>query len=117
MARQPKKEDEKVETLSTHSTEPVPDEPGKMTAAAQKAQPKEPTILEPAKAVAKAAPSPDPKVKWYRVMADRNVMSSNGFRARLRMGKELNSTQYNIAKLRAQGVQLQEMDPSEVSAL
>lgn len=52
-------------------------------------------------------------VTWYRVLADKFITGNGGFRSKLRAGKEFSSSMYNPKKLRAQGVQLQEITVEE----
>lgn len=51
-----------------------------------------------------------PKPVWYRVIVGGPVLE-NGFRTRIKEGKELNSFNYNIRKLQSQGIKLQQFDP------
>lgn len=124
MARQPrtgattperKKEDEQVETLSNAPVENIPEESGGVTGAAAKAAPKDPVMKAPAKAVAEASAAEEPTVQYARVMADKRIQGSSGFRSVMRAGKEISSTQYNFKKLRAQGVQLQEISKEDLT--
>ena len=51
-----------------------------------------------------------PKLLWYRVLVGGNVLE-NGFRTRMKEGKEINSFNYNIRRLQQQGIKLQAFDP------
>lgn len=60
-------------------------------------------------------PNPDaeaaaPKPSWYRVIKGGTVLE-NGFRTRMKEGKEINNINYNIRRLQQQGIVLQEFDP------
>jgi hypothetical protein len=55
-----------------------------------------------------------PKAKWYRVLQGGTVLE-NGFRCRIKEGKEINSFNYNIRKLQQQGIRLVEFNPEELA--
>ena len=55
-----------------------------------------------------------PKVRWFRVKKGGTVLE-NGFRTRLKEGKEINTANYNVRKLQQQGIQLEEFDPVTVT--
>ena len=55
-----------------------------------------------------------PKPLWYRVIVGGTVLE-NGFRTRMKEGKELNSFNYNIRKLQQQGIKLQQFNPDEIA--
>lgn len=61
------------------------------------------------------ADKPSPPVKKYRVTSPDKHAKSNGHRALLRQGKIVSEQHYNIAELKAQGIQLQELQPGEAS--
>lgn len=109
----PAKEQEEVTTLSQSPVEQMPEEAGTMTGATAAVAPKVPEHKGPAKAVAEPVAGPVKQVKYYRVLNDRSITGSTGFRARIRAGKEFNDTQYNPARLKAQGVQLVEIGEAE----
>lgn len=130
MARQPKakavaaaaatNDEEKLQVLSHTPVEKMPEEAGTMTGAAANAAPRPPEEKQPAKALQQAEPEAvelAPKPTWYRVLHDKKITGSTGFRATVRAGKELSSHMYNIKKLRAQGVKLEEIPLEEVSSL
>ena len=116
-----KKEDEHVTTLSNAPLDPVPEMGGEMTAAAADAVAalNPPRDLGVAKALVDAEPetlAPEaPAVQWFRVLADQYVMGAAGVRVKLRAGKELSSSQYNVARLKAQGVRLEPIEPGQVT--
>lgn len=120
MARQPKandkKKEENVTVLSNEPIEEVPDRPGEMTTAASAAAPHDPVNKGVARGVGEASANAQPKaVQWYRVLVTKRIKGMTGFRAVLNAGKELNDQQYNVKQLKAQGVQLEKIDASEVS--
>lgn len=59
------------------------------------------------------ADKPSPPVKKYRVISQDKHARSNDHRALMRYGKIVSEQQYNIKELRAQGVQLEELQPGE----
>jgi hypothetical protein len=113
MARQPNRtedDDAKVETLSHTPVEPIPEEAGLMTEAAMSAV-REPEFKGDAKAL--DVEREEVPVKWYRVLADKNITGASGFRARMRAGKEFSNIMFNPQKLRAQGVQFEEISADQ----
>lgn len=52
-------------------------------------------------------------VRWFRVLNDKFITGNAGFRSKVRAGKEFNTTQYNPAKLRQQGVKLEEISEED----
>lgn len=125
MARQQKKNpevgdtnekgNEQIQTLSNADVDPLPEQG--LTQAAADAAPKEPTERAPAKALQQSQERPTAEVKYFRVQADRMVMGSVGTRARLRAGKVVSTTTYNINRLKQQGVQLQEISEDEARSV
>jgi hypothetical protein len=113
-----KKEEESVQQIGNKPIENMPEESGSVTEAVMKAN-KQPEHLGPAKAVAQAKPAPEkqPDIKYYRVLNDKRINGFNGFRGRIRAGKEITSMMYNIGSLRSQGVQLQEIPKEEATTL
>lgn len=119
MARQPtstNKPQETIQTLSRQELEDIPDTDGGLTEAAAAAVPA--TVDKGLSAGAleqlekEGAGEEVPRPQRYRVKADRYV-TNNGNRTLLRTGKELDSSQYNIAHLKNQGVQLEELSDGE----
>lgn len=117
--RQAKAQDDNaiVETLSNAPLDEMPEQPNTMTPAAMAATPRDPVVKGDAKALTEASSieksSDAPKVRWFRVTADRNITGASGYRSRMRAGKEFSSTMYNPSRLRVQGVQFVEIDESE----
>lgn len=99
----------KVEVLGNRPLEPMPEVPGHMTEAAAAAL-DEPSDKGDAKAVAAARKAPEPvatrEVRRYEVLQTTAIMGANGFRGQMRAGKIIDNVQYNIEKLKSQGVKL-----------
>jgi hypothetical protein len=108
------KEKEEVRVLSQAPVEAMPEEAGTMTQAAANAV-AEPQMKHPAKAFARQTGKGE-AVQYFRVTAERRIMGATGFRAKLHAGKVVNTTTYNISKLRSQGVPLQEITEEEALA-
>ena len=91
-------ENEHVEVLSG---QPIPDVPIDLT---------EGKIRGSAVVDDKDAAALAPKPKWYRVIRGGTILE-NGFRTRMKEGKEINNVNYNIRRLQQQGIAVQEFDP------
>src|SRR5690606_12996038 len=97
---------EKVERIGNTPVEPEPEQG--LTKAAENAI--KPTVQKGASEGAQERredESRDVRPAKYRVLADKNV-NLNGSRVLMRAGKEINASQFPIAHLKRQGVQLEE---------
>lgn len=100
MARTPKQKKETVETLSNEPPEevtPTISEPVVKASAVEK-KPEKPVEVKP--------------VKVYRVTRGGYALV-NGYRTRIHEGKEVDELNFDVARLKAQGIQLTEIPASE----
>lgn len=97
-------EDKKQEHVESLSNSPLEDDPEKGPTKALGQVMKPAVHTGEAKALSQEKPSPE--LEYYRVEEDRHIAGAGGFRSKLKAGKEIDSGQYNIKKLRSQGVKL-----------
>lgn len=113
-APKPNDRGEHITTLSHTPLEPLPEEPGTTTQAAlinQSDIKADATQLNPNGDGEGGKPT-----KYYRIENGGNVLDKNGYRTRLHPGKEIDDLNYNIDRLRKQGIKLTEITAEERTA-
>ncbi len=61
----------------------------------------------------KADAPPPIERKWWRVTRGGYVLDKAGYRTKMREGKELDNLNYDIKRLKSQGIRLEEIPPEE----
>lgn len=61
-------------------------------------------------------PAKGPPVEYFRVVRGGYVQSPGGVRSQLREGKEIDSLNYDPARLRQQGIRLERIQPEDRSS-